>query len=183
VSVRPCVYPLVSFAGCYDIYWKRMNHKRFYIESARLYLEPGHGHFLVTSAHPGAIKQTIKQITTANRSSLNIGRKFSLQSHDLQYDNMNQLTLWSWALLGSHQLCSHSIVSQHFREPEGSIPRSQEFSACPYPEPIQSTTSNLYIFHFPNLPIPSLRSFIQRIRPSPKLTDTFRSKLIFTVRG
>jgi hypothetical protein len=31
-----------------------------------------------------------------------------------------------------------SIVSQHFMEPEGSIPNSQELSTCSYPEPDQS---------------------------------------------
>jgi hypothetical protein len=33
-----------------------------------------------------------------------------------------------------HQLCSHSIVSQHFMEPEGSY-RIHELSTCSYPEP------------------------------------------------
>jgi hypothetical protein len=28
--------------------------------------------------------------------------------------------------------------SQHFMEPEGSLPRSQELSTCTYPEPNQS---------------------------------------------
>jgi hypothetical protein len=36
-------------------------------------------------------------------------------------------------------LLGHSIVSQHFAEPEGSIPNSQELSTCPYPEPDQSS--------------------------------------------
>jgi hypothetical protein len=35
-------------------------------------------------------------------------------------------------------LCNHSVVSQHFMEPEGSLPRSQELSTCTYPEPDQS---------------------------------------------
>jgi hypothetical protein len=33
----------------------------------------------------------------------------------------------------------HSIVSQHFIEPEGSIPNSQELSTFSYPEPDQSS--------------------------------------------
>jgi hypothetical protein len=38
-----------------------------------------------------------------------------------------------------HKLFGHSIVSQHFMEPEGSIPNSQELFTCPYPEPDQSS--------------------------------------------
>jgi hypothetical protein len=36
-------------------------------------------------------------------------------------------------------MCSHSVVSQHFMEPEGSLPRTQELSTCTYPEPRQSS--------------------------------------------
>jgi hypothetical protein len=39
--------------------------------------------------------------------------------------------------LRAHKLCSPSIISQHFMEPEGSLPRSQELSTCTYPEPDQ----------------------------------------------
>jgi hypothetical protein len=46
------------------------------------------------------------------------------------------------------QLLDHSIVSQDFMEPEGSIPNSQELSTCPYPEPDQSS---------PQHPIPPLQ--------------------------
>jgi hypothetical protein len=34
-------------------------------------------------------------------------------------------------------LCSHSIISRHFMEPEGSLPHSQELPTCPCPEPDQ----------------------------------------------
>jgi hypothetical protein len=34
-------------------------------------------------------------------------------------------------------MLGYSIVSQHFMEPEGSIPNSQELSTCSYPEPDQ----------------------------------------------
>jgi hypothetical protein len=37
------------------------------------------------------------------------------------------------------QLCGHLIFSQHFKEPEISIPNSQELFACSYPEPDQSS--------------------------------------------
>jgi hypothetical protein len=36
-------------------------------------------------------------------------------------------------------MLGHSIVSQHFMEPEGSIPNSHELSTCSYPEPDQSS--------------------------------------------
>jgi hypothetical protein len=36
--------------------------------------------------------------------------------------------------LRSCQLCSYSRTSQHFMEPGGSLPRSQEPSTGPYPE-------------------------------------------------
>jgi hypothetical protein len=48
-----------------------------------------------------------------------------------------------------HNLCSHSVVSQHFMEPEGSLPSSQELSNCTYPEPDQSN---------PHHSIPPLKS-------------------------
>jgi hypothetical protein len=36
-------------------------------------------------------------------------------------------------------MLGNSIVSQHFMEPECSIPNSQELSTCSYPEPDQSS--------------------------------------------
>jgi hypothetical protein len=33
------------------------------------------------------------------------------------------------------RLCSHSRTPQHFMEPKGSLPHSQELSTCTYPEP------------------------------------------------
>jgi hypothetical protein len=84
-------------------------------------------------------------------------------------------------------LLGHSIDSQHFMEPKGSILNSEELSTCPYPEPDQSS---------PHHPVPalnnqseslvrisSLGSFIQGIRPSPRLLCLFYKKLIFYGKG
>jgi hypothetical protein len=42
-------------------------------------------------------------------------------------------------------MLGHSIVSQYFMEPEGSIPNSQGLSTCSYPEPDQSYTTLLVL--------------------------------------
>jgi hypothetical protein len=44
------------------------------------------------------------------------------------------LTYGAEPFLRSCQLCSHSGTSQHFKEPEGSSPCSQDPSTGPYPE-------------------------------------------------
>jgi hypothetical protein len=54
-------------------------------------------------------------------------------------------------------MLGHSIVSQHFMEPEGSIPNSQELSTCSYPEPDQS---------IPHHPIPPLQDQSQYYPPT-----------------
>jgi hypothetical protein len=40
---------------------------------------------------------------------------------------------------GGQRLCSQSVVSQHFMEPEGSFSHSQLLSTCTYPKPDQSS--------------------------------------------
>jgi hypothetical protein len=44
-------------------------------------------------------------------------------------------------------MLGHSIVFQHFMEPEGSVPNSQELSTCSYSESDQSST------HHPTPPL------------------------------
>jgi hypothetical protein len=63
----------------------------------------------------------------------------------------NLLTYGAEPLLRSCQLCSHSGTSQHFKEPKGSSPCSQEPSTGPCPEPDRSS---------PYHPILSLRSIL-----------------------
>jgi hypothetical protein len=63
------------------------------------------------------------------------------------------LTYGAEPFLRSRQLCSPSWTSQHFMEPEGSIPCSQEPCNGPYPEPYQSNPvhsipSDLSKIHF-----------------------------------
>jgi hypothetical protein len=47
--------------------------------------------------------------------------------------------------LRSQQLCSYSRISQHFMEPEDSLPCSQEPSTGPYPEPDRSSLYHLIL--------------------------------------
>jgi hypothetical protein len=58
-------------------------------------------------------------------------------------------------------------------EPEGSLPSLQELSTCTYPEPNQSSPQH----------IPLHRSFIQKIRPGPRLIDPFRNEFVFYGEG
>jgi hypothetical protein len=53
-------------------------------------------------------------------------------------------------------MLGHLIVSQHFMEPEGSSPHSQELSTCSYPEPDQSS---------PHHPIPPSKIHPNIIHP------------------
>jgi hypothetical protein len=51
--------------------------------------------------------------------------------HSLALFNTYLLTYGAEPFLRGRQLCSHSGASQHFKEPEGSSPCSQESSTCP----------------------------------------------------
>jgi hypothetical protein len=50
--------------------------------------------------------------------------------------------------LRSCQLCSHSVTSQDFKEPEGSSPCSQEPSTGPYPQPVRSSPYHPILFFY-----------------------------------
>jgi hypothetical protein len=45
-----------------------------------------------------------------------------------------------------HQVCSHSVVPQHFMEHEGSLPNSEELSNSTYPELDQSSPTRPILF-------------------------------------
>jgi hypothetical protein len=69
------------------------------------------------------------------------GRGLEKNYHDLQlYTYL--LTYGAEPFLRSCQLCSHSRTSKHFMEQGGSLPRSQEPSSGPYPEPDRSSPSH-----------------------------------------
>jgi hypothetical protein len=56
------------------------------------------------------------------------------------------------------KLCSYSIVSQHFIEPEGSLPRLQELSNFPVlsqTNPVHSTSSYFYKIHLNVIHLPT----------------------------
>jgi hypothetical protein len=56
------------------------------------------------------------------------------------------LTHGAEPFLRSCQLCSHSRTPQRFMEPEDSLPRSQEPSTGPYPEPDRSNLHHPLLF-------------------------------------
>jgi hypothetical protein len=61
-----------------------------------------------------------------------------LSSHLLsEIIKIHSLTLGAEPFLRSRQLCSHSRASQHFMEPEGSLPCLQKLITGPYSEPDQ----------------------------------------------
>jgi hypothetical protein len=67
-----------------------------------------------------------------------------------QLKQSNLLIHKAETFLRNRQLCSHSRTSQHFMEPEGSTPRSQEPSTGSHHEPYQSNPHHPIVskFHF-----------------------------------
>jgi hypothetical protein len=116
----------------------------------------------------------------------------------------NILTYGAEPFLRSWQLCSCSGIFQHFKEPEGSSPCSQESSTGPYPEPDRSSSyipfylSKIYclptyilvflvvsfllafppIYYMHSLP-PPFMPIIKRIDPCLRLRLSFCNKIIF----
>jgi hypothetical protein len=70
-------------------------------------------------------------ISHSERPPLTLSLFFFFYSH-------SSLTHRAEPFLRSCQLCNYSRTSQHFMEPEGSLPCSQEPSTVPYSEPDQS---------------------------------------------
>jgi hypothetical protein len=75
--------------------------------------------------------------------------------------------------LRSCQLCSHSGTCQHFREPEGSSPCSQEPSTGPYPEPDQSSP------HYPILSLLILFTHLRLGLPSGLFLSGFPTNILY----
>jgi hypothetical protein len=74
---------------------------------------------------------------------------------------ISKLTSWTWALLEKPPVVQLLKNLEHFMEPEGSLPFTQEPSTSPYPEPDQSSRYQLVLISIlilsthPRLDLPS----------------------------
>jgi hypothetical protein len=91
----------------------------------------------------------LRVVTNSNPSSRRRGKPISKHIMFLEIKErlwVPILTYGAEIVLRSCQLCSPSGTPQHFMEPEGSIPPSQEPSTGPYPEPYQSNPHHPILF-------------------------------------
>jgi hypothetical protein len=78
----------------------------------------------------------------------------------------------------SRQLCSHSRTSQHFMEPEGSLPSSEEPSTGPYPE---TNKSNPQHASYLSKPILILSTHLRLGLPSGLLPSGFPTNILYAL--
>jgi hypothetical protein len=99
----------------------------------------------------------------------------------------NWVPLLYWALLENLPIESYSRTSQHFREPEGSLPCSQEPSGGPYPEPDRSSNYHPSLSGCGSLSL-SLRSililstYLRLGLPSGLFPSVFPTNIIYAFR-
>jgi ribosomal protein L28 len=89
------------------------------------------------------IKKRFKYNLTKKRqySGFGTGKLDEKTPLQLYFANYRSLNHGAEPFLRSRHLCSYSRTSQHFMEPEGSLPCPQEPSTGPHPEPDQSNPS------------------------------------------
>jgi hypothetical protein len=77
--------------------------------------------------------------------------------------------------LRGRQLWSHTRISQHFIEPQGSIPCSQEPFTCPYPESYQSNPHHIIPSYLSKIHFNILRVGL----PSGLLPSVFSTNILY----
>jgi hypothetical protein len=73
---------------------------------------------------------------------------------------------------------SHSVVSLHFMEPEGSLPRSKQLSNCTYPQPEQSSPQHSILSL--KVPILMLSIYLRLGLPSGLFPSRFPTNNLYT---